>query len=384
MKTKTKRKESIILKENSIRECALNLGYDQDTARSKEQSSFDRFNKREEKRSRNEWALRKKLQHVPTGIDVSWKHILSNEFVYNKSSSEQHVDTQRLIWRGLRELNSNTQGFYIFFKMDGSLGKLIVNSAKASIRNLPHKDGRNRSVWMNTGSARRFIAVQIQKHLYQNAVDVDDELTEPLSSQEKDAGMSQPFERKFTLDSSFVIGKNLHDPYEKGKEFPVFHFALHRRMDSDSGYVQSVGGQIRKHDGVIEEGDTLLTHYEWENLIATGNIDEQLDHSAHSSEYHEDDTDYRSRESWELDDIESLMLQMAYIVKQADNTTHLLEDLMDRDCPIWNPTNDDANTIMRHYEDTLGFVPAEIMMIANNYLDAAQEYLINKKDSSDD
>ena len=382
MKTKTKRKESIILKDNSMRECAISLGYDEGNAQQKQQSSFDRFNKREEKRSRDEWALRKKLQHVPAGVDVSWKHILSNEFVYNKSSSAQHVDTQRLIWRGLRELKTNNQGFYIFFKMNGSLGNLVVNSAKSSIRKLPAKDGRNRSVWINTGSARRFIAGQIQKHLYQNAETVDNELTEPLSSQEKDAGMSQPFERKFTLDSSFVIGKNLHDPYEKGKEFPVFHFALHRRMDSDSGYVQSVSGDIREHDGMIEEGDTLLTHYEWENLIATGNIDEQLDHRAHSSEYHEDDTDYRSREAWELDDIESLMLQMAYIVKQADNTTHLLEDLMDRECPIWNPSNDETDTIMRHYEDTLGFVPVEVMMISMNELDAAQEYILNKKDSA--
>lgn len=382
MKTKTKRKESIILKDNSMRECAISLGYNEDNAQLEQQSSFDRFNKREEKRSRDEWALRKKLQHVPAGVDVSWKHILSNEFVYNKSSSAQHVDTQRLIWRGLRELKTNNQGFYIFFKMNGSLGNLVVNSAKSSIRKLPAKDGRNRSVWINTGSARRFIAGQIQKHLYQNAETVDNELTEPLSSQEKDAGMSQPFERKFTLDSSFVIGKNLHDPYEKGKEFPVFHFALHRRMDSDSGYVQSVSGDIREHDGMIEEGDTLLTHYEWENLIATGNIDEQLDHRAHSSEYHEDDTDYRSREAWELDDIESLMLQMAYIVKQADNTTHLLEDLMDRECPIWNPSNDETDTIMRHYEDTLGFVPVEVMMISMNELDAAQEYILNKKDSA--
>lgn len=381
MKTKTKR-ESIILKQNSMRECAISLGYDEGNAQQKQQSSFDRFNKREEKRSRDEWALRKKLQHVPAGVDVSWKHILSNEFVYNKSSSAQHVDTQRLIWRGLRELRTNNQGFYIFFKMDGSLGNLVVNSARASIRKLPAKDGRNRSVWINTGSARRFIAGQIQKHLYQNAETVDQELTEPLSSQEKDAGMSQPFERKFTLDSSFVIGKNLHDPYEKGKEFPVFHFALHRRMDSDSGYIQSASGDIREHNGMIEEGDTLLTHYEWENLIATGNIDEQLDHRAHSSEYHEDDTDYRSREAWELDDIESLMLQMAYIVKQADNTTHLLEDLMDRECPIWNPSNDETDTIMRHYEDTLGFVPIEVMMISMNELDAAQEYILNKKDSA--
>ena len=365
-----------------MRECAISLGYDEGNAQQKQQSSFDRFNKREEKRSRDEWALRKKLQHVPAGIDVSWKHILSNEFVYNKSSSEQHVDSQRLIWRGLRELKTNNQGFYIFFKMDGSLGNLIVNSAKASIRNLPHKDGRNRSVWMNTGSARRFIAGQIQKHLYQNAEAVDREMTEPLSSQEKDAGMSQPFEREFTLDSSFVIGKNLHDPYEKGKEFPVFHFALHRRMDSDSGYVQSVGGEIRKHDGMIEEGDTLLTHYEWENLIATGNIDEQLDHRGHSSEYHEDDTDYRSRESWELDDIESLMLQMAYIVKQADNTTHLLEDLMDRECPMWNPSNDETNTIIKHYEDNVGFVPVEVMLVAMNQVDAANEYILNTEDCS--
>jgi hypothetical protein len=133
---------------------------------------------------------------------------------------------------------------------------------------------------------------------------------------------------------------------------------------------------------MIEEGDTLLTHYEWENLIATGNIDEQLDHRGHSSEYHEDDTDYRSRESWELDDIESLMLQMAYIVKQADNTTHLLEDLMDRECPMWNPSNDETNTIIKHYEDNVGFVPVEVMLVAMNQVDAANEYILNTEDCS--
>ena len=358
---------------NTLEEAAIHLGYDDERAEMNVEFLAKQYAKRLEKEELKRWMVEKKMERIPPTVKVNWKAILSDNFVFMKSWSENKVEVQRIIWKGMRE-TQRSDGFYVFSRVDLEGHRLTINSAAKRFRSMPKKDGRSGCVWINSGSAKRYVAGQIQEHIYKHATESTiPELTEPLSASEKESGMKQPFERCYALVSSFILGKNVHDPGQEGEMFPVMHFALRRRMDTVTKYVLTSSGELKENEGIIGEDDKILTHYEWEQLVASGKIDNDLCRSVHEYDYHEDDVSYRNMEPWEMDDVESMCLSMAYAVKSINDDTSLLEQLTDRECPTWEPSEEQTMDIIHYLADTYGYISPAQLALAYGDLDTARQ-----------